>query len=149
MNRSEVLERFNPQKDNLLGILHGLQNGNPNNYLTESDLKAVAEYLNITFSHVFGVVTYYTMFSLKQRGKYIIRICNSPVCNMKRSLSLADEIRDLLGIGVGETTGDMLFTLEYTECLGRCDVAPSIMVAEDVYGNVTRKSLASIIKKYK
>ena len=133
----------------MLGILHGLQTANPNNYLTESDLKSVATYLNTSFSHVYGVATYYTMFSIKPRGKYIIRICNSPVCNMKNSVSLADEIMDLLGIRPGETTGDMLFTLEYTECLGRCDVAPSVMIASDVYGSVARESLVSIISKYK
>ena len=149
MENSDILTKFKPQKENMLGILHELQAANPYNYLTESDLKSVAEYLNTSYSHVYGVATYYTMFSIKPRGKYIIRICNSPVCNMNNSVSLADEIRDLLGIDIGETTDDMLFTLEYTECLGRCDVAPSVMIASDVYGSVTRESLVSIISKYK
>lgn len=149
MNTFELLEKFKPEKENLIGILHELQDDSPNNYLSSEDMKAVARYLNTSYSHVYGVVTYYTMFSVKPRGKYLIRVCNSPVCNMDGSTIIIDKIKSLLGIDIGETTGDMLFTLEHTECLGRCSDSPSIMVNKDIYGNVSIEVLESILAKYK
>ena len=88
MKTAEILKQFRPEHDNMLGLLHALQDNNPDNYLDAGDLKAVAEYLNTTLGHVYGVATYYTMFSLKPRGKYIIRACNSPVCNMEGSVNI-------------------------------------------------------------
>ncbi|MEZ5011483.1 MAG: NAD(P)H-dependent oxidoreductase subunit E [Bacteroidales bacterium] len=149
MDRTEILNKFTPEKDNLLGILHELQNNNPQNYLSEEDMKEVAAYLNTTYSHVYGVATYYTMYSVRPRGKYIIRVCNSPVCNMEGSTGIIDTVSRVLGIGVGETTGDKIFTLEHTECLGRCHVAPSMMVGEDIYGDLTEEKVREILKNYK
>lgn len=149
MDRTEIMNKFSPEKDNLLGILHELQNNSPQNYLSEDDMKEVAAYLNTTYSHVYGVATYYTMYSVKPRGRHIIRVCNSPVCNMEGSNSIIDTLRRILGIGVGETTSDRLFTLELTECLGRCHVAPSMMIGEDIYGDLNEVSLPEILKKYK
>ncbi|MBW6501423.1 MAG: NAD(P)H-dependent oxidoreductase subunit E, partial [Bacteroidales bacterium] len=94
-----------------------------------------------------GVAGYYSMFSLIPRGRYIIRVCNSPVCNMMGSAGLIEALGSLLGIGVGETTPDGLFTVEEAECLGICDVAPAMMVNLKVYGNLTRKSLESVLEE--
>ena len=66
--------------------------------LPEKDMKLAADYLNTTFSHVYGVATYYSMFSVKPRGKYIIRVCNSPVCNMEGSDPVLDKLKEILGI---------------------------------------------------
>lgn len=143
------LEKFKPEKDNLIGILHVLQDSNPNNYLTEKDMKMAAGYLNTTYSHVYGVATYYSMFSVKPRGKYIIRLCNSPVCRMEGSDPVLDKLMEVLKVQVGETTSDMLFTLEFTECLGRCSESPSMMINKDLYGNVVPGQIESILKKYK
>ena len=149
MESSEILNKFSPQKENLLGILHALQNNNPENYLTKESLEEVARYLNTTYSHVYGVATYYTMYSIKPRGRYIIRVCNSPVCNMEGAPGMIEIMEEVLGIKEGETTGDGLFTLELTECLGRCSVAPSMLVGEDIYGELDRDKIIEIIEKYK
>ena len=143
------LEKFKPEKDMLIGILHELQDSNPNNYLTEKDMKLAADYINTTFSHVYGVATYYSMFSVKPRGKYIIRVCNSPVCNMDGSNPLLDKFMSVLGVKLGETSKDMLFTLELTECLGRCAESPSVMIGKDLYGNVSADQVEKILMKYK
>ena len=149
MNISQILESFSHDKDNMLDILHRVQDNNPNNYLNEEEMKAVAGYLNTSYSHVYGVATYYTMFSVRPRAKYIIRLCNSPVCNMEGSNPVLDNLKELLKIEVGENTSDMLFTLELTECLGRCDESPSLMINKDLFGNVRAEQLESIINKYK
>ncbi len=149
MGRAEILKKFRPEHNNMLGLLHALQDNNPYNYLDTQDLQTVAEYFNTTLSHVYGVATYYTMFSVKPRGKYIIRACNSPVCDMEGSVNILEELNRLLGINPGETTEDRIFTLELSECLGQCDKAPVIMINKEVYGNLDRKMIASIIKEYK
>ena len=149
MSISRILESFQPEKDNLLGILHKVQDSNPNNYLSGEDMKEVAKYLNTSYSHIYGVATYYTMFSVKPRGRYIIRLCNSPVCNMEGSNTVLDRLIEILGVEPGETTDNMLFTLETTECLGRCAESPGIMINEDFYGSVDRTGVETILKKYK
>ena len=149
MERFELLKQFEQNKENLLNILHALQNNNPQNYLNKDDLKDAAAYLNITYSHVYGVASYYTMFSLKPRGKYIIRVCNSPVCNMEKSPDIIKEIISLLSIDIGETSDDKRFTLELSECLGQCDSAPGMMINKDVFGNLNTASLKSIFENYK
>jgi NADH:ubiquinone oxidoreductase subunit E len=149
MKPEEILEGFSADQENMLNILHAIQDSNPQNYLTEDAMKLVAEHLNTTFSHVYGVATYYTMYSLKPRGKYIIRLCNSPVCNMEGSTGIAGRIKEILGISMGETTSDKLFTLEWSECLGQCDKAPVMMINKSVYGNLTEESLRTIFEKFK
>ncbi|MGM0666703.1 MAG: NAD(P)H-dependent oxidoreductase subunit E [Bacteroidota bacterium] len=149
MKTSDILIKFSPEHKNMLDILHALQDNNPYNYLESEDLKAVAAYLNTSLSHVYGVTTYYTMFSVKPRGQYIIRACNSPVCYMEGSLNVLEELKKFLATDIGETTGDRLFTLEVSECLGLCARAPVMMINEEIYGNLDRKMIADIIKEYK
>ena len=149
MESSEILKNYSPDHENMIGILHALQNNNPYNYLAESDMKATAEYLNTTFGHVYGVATYYTMFSIKPRGRYIIRVCNSPVCHMEGSINIIDELKNALSVNIGETTKDRLFTLELTECLGQCDKAPVMMINKDVFGDLNREKIEAILAVYK
>jgi NADH:ubiquinone oxidoreductase subunit E len=134
--------------ENLLQILHDFQNNNPRNYLSQKDLAMIAKYLNVTHSSIYGVVSYYTLFSLTPRGKHIIRLCNSPVCHMAGSRDIFIELHKNLKIGFGETTTEGLFTLESTECLGQCDQAPGMSVDEAFYGNLTVEKIMPILKSY-
>jgi NADH-quinone oxidoreductase subunit E len=148
-DRNIILNKFDPVRDNLLLILHEVQNNNPEHYISEKDMKDIADYLNISYSSVYGVVTYYSMFSRIPRGKYIIRVCTSPVCEMTGSKGILQEIGEMLGLKPGETTGDKLFTLETTECLGRCDESPGVIINEEFYGRLTTGKLRDILNKYK
>jgi len=145
MDQQEILAGFSSDRANLLPILHALQDNHPQNYLTDESLRAAARHLSINLSWVYGVAGYYSMFSLNPRGRYIIRVCNSPVCNMLGSSGIIEALTGILGIGKGETTPDGLFTVEEAECLGICDVAPAMMVNRAVYGNLTNESLKVII----
>ena len=145
MDQQEILAGFSPDRENLLQLLHALQDNHPQNYLTEESLRAAARHLGINLSWVYGVAGYYSMFSLKPRGRYIIRVCNSPVCNMVGSAGIIEALTGILGIGKGETTPDGLFTVEEAECLGICDVAPAMMVNRTVYGKLTHESLKVIL----
>ena len=133
--------------ENVLLILHEFQNNHPRNYLSEKDLAMIAKYLNVPCSSIYGVASYYTLFSLTPRGKHIIRICNSPVCDMAGSKEIVAELRKNLKIDIGETSAEGLFTLETTECLGQCDTAPGMSIDEVFYGNLTAKKIKHILSK--
>jgi NADH-quinone oxidoreductase subunit E len=146
MDKKSVISAFKPQRDNLLNILHALQNSNPQNYLTIDDLKLVAQYLNISLSSVFGVARYYSMFSLKPRGKYVIRVCKSPVCNMIGNNEIFHGIENSLESKPGEISADQLFSVEETECLGRCAKAPAMMINDKTYTALDKKKVKELIQ---
>ncbi len=143
----EILEKYERKSDNLLAILHELQDSKEEHYLSKEDLKAVSEYLGLPLSTVHGVATFYSMYAFKPRGKYIIRVCQSPPCHLMGSTTISKELMKILGIKFGETTKDKLFTLEMSSCLGVCGVAPAIMINDKVYGNLTPERLKSIIEE--
>lgn len=154
MDTSEILQKYPPTRDHLLLILHEIQRVNPGNNITHADIRQVARYLNTTTASVYGVVRYYSMFSLNPRGKYIIRFCKSPLCMMVGAFNLLNFLENELSIKLGETTSDMLFTLEPSECLGQCDKAPVMMVNETIYYNLDETRVRNIIsyireKEYK
>ena len=145
MTRKDVIERHPRSGDNLISILHDLQDNSEWNYLSGEDLAAAADYLQLLYSFVHGVATFYTMFSLEPRGKHVIRVCQSPPCHLMGASTISSELEKILGVGFGETTPDRLFTLEMTSCLGVCGVAPAMMVNDEVYGNLTAERLGEII----
>jgi NADH-quinone oxidoreductase E subunit len=145
MGRESIFQKYENKPENILLILHDIQDENPNKYLTEEDLKEVSERLNLPYSFVYGVASFYSMFSLKPRGKYIIRVCESPPCHLMGSENILNELKKILEIDIGETTRDNLFTLEISSCLGVCGVAPAIMINEEVYGNLTKEKIKEII----
>ena len=142
----ELLERYPASTEYLLELLHDLQDAEPKNYLTPEALEAVAEHLEMPLSEVISTATFYSMYSLKPRGKHIIRLCESPPCQLLGAESLLDYISEQLSVGVGETTEDGVFTLETTSCLGVCGVAPALMIDEEVYGNLTKESVLKAVE---
>ena len=146
MNKSDILKQFPPLRENVLLILHSLQNSNPQNYLSAKDLTVTADYLNTTRGVIYGITSYYSMFSLKPRGRYIIRICDSPVCHLFETLNLPGRLAADLQIEPGQTTADGLFTLEFTACIGCCDRAPAMMINTEMFGNLTGPKIASLLQ---
>ncbi len=145
MKREKILKQYERSGANLLAILHDIQDASPEHYLSDGDLRATADYLGLSYSFVHGVATFYSMYSLKPRGKNLIRVCQSPPCHLLGSSTISRELITLLGIGFGETSADKLFTLEMTSCLGVCGVAPAMMVNNRVYGNLTAERIAEVI----
>lgn len=149
MKKTDILEKYPPRMENVLLILHDLQNNSRMNYLSEKDLCLVAKHLNTTLSSIYGVASYYSMFSLTPRGKHIIRMCRSPVCHCAGVNDVFNELTRILKLDVGATTPDRLFTLETTACLGQCDLAPAMTIDDVVYGKLTAASIATIIAQYR
>ena len=149
MEKLALIKRYGRSRDQLLAILHELQRANPQNYLTGEDLRLVADYLGLPLSAVHDAVTFYSMFSLVPRGRHIIRVCNSPPCHLAGSWSLISALKEELGVDVGGTTPDGLFTLELTSCLGVCGVAPAMMIDDEVYGNLTPEKLREVLASFR
>lgn len=118
-------------------------------YLPEKALNTLAEEIRVPMAKIYGVCTFYSQFRLEPQGKYIIQVCDGTACHVRGSQSLIDELESLLGIKVGETTEDMLFTLESVACIGACSLAPAIIINEETYAKVSPPKLADIVKKYR
>jgi NADH:ubiquinone oxidoreductase subunit E len=145
--REAIIKKFKPGLDNILYILHDLQDNNPQRYLAKEDIKICADYLNVPYSYVHSVASFYTMFSLEPRGRTIIRLCDSPPCHLMGSTSLLDYLKESLNIDIGGTTDDGSFTLELTSCLGVCGVAPAMMLNEEMFGNLSPEKVDAILDK--
>lgn len=143
----DIFSRYKPTKDNLIYILHEIQDQHPQHYISEEAVDYVSKFLSVPASHIYGVLTFYTMFSTKPRGRNIIRLCQSPPCFLRGSDKVLIKLRELLNVKVGETTADGEFTLETCECLGVCANAPVVMINDDVYGDLTDERITEIINK--
>jgi NADH-quinone oxidoreductase subunit E len=145
----KIFKKYSPEKENLIYILHDIQDAHPQNYVSEEAVQTVSTFLDIPVSHIYGVLTFYTMYSTKPRGKFVIRLCESPPCFLKGSEKILKKLREILNVKIGETTKDGLFTLELCACLGVCGNAPVMMINEDVYGDLNEEKLEKIILNIK
>ncbi|MCK4463902.1 MAG: NADH-quinone oxidoreductase subunit NuoE [Candidatus Omnitrophica bacterium] len=118
-------------------------------YLTEEIISFLAQKLNLPAVEVYSVATFYSMFSLKERGKFVIRVCVSLPCYLRGSKEILESLKSELDIDAGQTTPDKTFTIEAVSCLGLCDKAPAMMVNGEVYENLTPKKVKEIINRYK
>ena len=144
MTREYITDKYTPEMENLLLILTEIQENCPEHYIQNEDMIWVAEYLNTTLGSVYGVVNYYSMFSCQPRGRYVTRVCRSPVCTMMEGKTLFESLESLLGVTEGQVTPDGLFSIEKVECLGLCEKAPAMMINEKVYGHLDQEKLAEI-----
>ncbi len=142
---SGILTKYPRSPEHLLNILHEIQDEEPRNYLRAEALRAAAAHVGIPLSRVVSTASFYTMFSLKPRGVHIIRVCESPPCLLAGGERLIAFLKERLGVEVGETSEDGLFTLETTSCLGACAGAPAVMIDKTVYESVTEDRLDEIL----
>jgi NADH-quinone oxidoreductase E subunit len=142
----EVLRGY-PEDKYLLGILKDVQARL--GCLSDQAIVEVAREIELPASKVYGVATFYSLFSTRPKGEHIIRICESAPCYIKGAQDILCVLENELGISVGETTPDKKFTLEAVSCLGVCGVAPAMMIDDTVYGNLTRERIVEIITEYR
>ncbi len=135
------------QSHSLLPVLLEYQKKNPCNYISEENVKEIAEKLNLSRSRVYSTASFYSEISLVPRGKHLIRICCNAPCENAGKEAIHRAVKDKLGIDVNETTEDGLFTLEIVNCLGACYMSPAMKIDDQVFGNLTPESAVEIIKK--
>jgi len=114
-------------------------------YLPAEALAEISRATRIPLSKVYGVVTFYAQFSLVPKGKHTVRVCRGTACHVRGGKSVLTTAKRVLGVGDGETTEDMMFTLETVACLGACALAPVAVVDGTYYGKVTAQRMEQII----
>jgi NADH:ubiquinone oxidoreductase subunit F (NADH-binding)/NADH:ubiquinone oxidoreductase subunit E len=144
----EVCQQLNKVKGKVLPILHAVQNI-CGNWLPLEALQLVAKELDIPYGYLYGVMTFYSMYAVTPRGKFIIRMCESAPCHVNGAENILETLKEELAIQVGETTSDGLFTLEHTACLGTCEVSPAMQINEVVFGNLTSAKVKEVLENYR
>lgn len=143
----EIVDEYGTNKSNLIQILNGVQEHY--GYIPKDTIIYISKKLNIPTSEIYGVVTFYSRFSLKPKGKYNICVCQGTACHVKGGEKILEKVKSELGIEVGETTLDGKFSLEPTRCLGACGLAPVFTINDKVYGNATVDLVEKVLKEYK
>lgn len=133
--------------DCLINILHSAQS--IYGYLPAELQRFIADKMDIPVSQVSGIVSFYSFFTMKERGLHTIRVCLGTACYVRGGKKLVDHLRKTLKIEIGDTTADGLFTFEIARCIGACGLSPAMMIDDDVYQQVTPAKLDSILAKYK
>ncbi|MBE6142160.1 MAG: NAD(P)H-dependent oxidoreductase subunit E [Erysipelotrichaceae bacterium] len=144
---TDIVNRYKDEETPLMMILEAIQR--EYGYIPLEVQELVSEQLNIPVAEIYGVVTFYSLFSLTPKGKNVIGVCLGTACYVKGSQLVMDKFSELLGIKPGETTADGLFTLDALRCIGACGIAPAISINGKVYPKVEVNKVQSIINEYK
>jgi NADH:ubiquinone oxidoreductase subunit E len=141
-----IEEEFGNDKENLIMILQAIQRRY--NYLPQATLKYLAEKIDIPYSQIYGVGTFYATFSLEPKGRNIISICLGTACHVRGGEKVRERIEDTLNLNGKKTTDDMRFTLEGVRCIGCCSLGPVMKVNEDVHGRIGADEVKKVLEKY-
>jgi NADH-quinone oxidoreductase subunit E/NADP-reducing hydrogenase subunit HndA len=143
----DICKSFNNDKGELINVLHKTQG--TFGYLPAEVQEVIARELNISVAHVYGVVTFYSFFTMIPKGEHPISICMGTACYVRGAEKVLDEFKRELKIAVGETSSDGKFSLSCLRCVGACGLAPVVLVGEKVYGRVSPDGVKDIIAEYK
>jgi NADH:ubiquinone oxidoreductase subunit E len=143
----QIIDEHKDKPGALIPVLHEAQM--LFGYLPDDVQTHVAEGLNVPLSEVYGVITFYSLFNLKPKGKHTIGVCMGTACYVKGAPAVVKEITNELGINADDTTDDGLFTFTITRCVGACGLAPVMTIDEDVYGRLSADKVPEILAKYK
>lgn len=143
----EICARYKDEPSPLMIVLSDVQK--EYGYIPLEVQEVISAELNIPVSDIYGVVTFYSFFSLQPKGKYVIGVCIGTACYVKGGQNVLDKFSELLGIKVGETTEDGLFTLDGLRCIGACGIAPALSINGKVYPKMTLGKVKEVIDEYR
>ena len=141
----EIMTPYKEEKENLIPILNEIQE--KYGYIPKVAQMEVSEYLKIPMAEIFGVITFYSRFTLEPKGKYNISVCLGTACFVKGSQAILDRLKERLKLEDGKTSEDGKFSIDTTRCVGACGIAPVFTVNDEVYGNATVKKLDEVLDK--
>jgi NADH-quinone oxidoreductase subunit E len=141
------VDEWRDQPGNLIMILHKMQE--LYGYIPRAEAIELAHVLDVPLAKIYGVITFYHFFKLERPGRNKIQVCMGTACYLKGAADLVEEVENLLGIGVNESTEDWEFSMEAVRCVGCCGLAPVVTVNGEVYGKVTKAKLPEIIAQYR
>ncbi len=140
-----IIEKYAGNNDSLIPILQDVQS--EYHYLPEDAIREVAHQRNLPLIQVYGVATFFKSFSLKPRGRHIINVCMGTACHVRNAQGVLKEVERKLGIGVGETTRDMEYTLETVNCLGACALGPIVVADETYHSQMTPGKVKKVLNQ--
>ena len=140
---NEIYNTYKPEKDNLIQILNEVQEHF--GYIPKYIQLKLSEFLKMPMAEIFGVITFYSRFTLEPKGKYTISVCLGTACFVKGSQKILDRLKERLKIEPGQTTEDGMFSLDETRCVGACGLAPVFTVNGEVYGKATVQKLDQVL----
>lgn len=143
---SKIIAKYKDTQGALIPVLHEAQE--LYGYLPLEVQRQIALELDIPLAEVYGVVSFYTQFSINPKGKYQINVCMGTACYVKGSNDILDKFRTRLSIDVGECTDDQKFSLDACRCIGACGLAPVVTINDEVYGKLTPDEVDDILDKY-
>jgi len=141
-----VSEYGRDYEPNLIAILQETQD--VYGYLPKTVMKEISKLTDVPLTRIFGVVTFYSQFTLTPRGKHAIKICNGTACHVRGVDEIKEKVKEHLNVVEGETTADYKFTLETVACIGTCFLAPVMMVDDRYFGKLTTDTVTDIVKEY-
>lgn len=141
----EIMSPYKQEKDNLIQILNEIQE--KYGYIPKVAQMEVSKYLNIPMAEIYGVITFYSRFSLEPKGKYRISVCLGTACFVKGSQSILDRLKERLHLEEGQTSEDGKFSIDTTRCVGACGIAPVFTINDEVYGHATVKKLDEVLNE--
>lgn len=136
----------NDKDSNLIAVLQQTQD--EYGYLPKQALKEVSKLMDVPLTRIFGIVTFYSQFTLIPRGRHAIKICTGTACHVKGVNDVKQKVKDQLNVVEGETTADYQFTLETVACIGTCFLAPVMMVDDRYFGKLTTDTVTDIVDRY-
>ena len=142
-----IIEEHKGEKWGLIPLLQDVQE--EFGYIPPESIKPISEALNMFPSQVQGVITFYAGFTLKPKGKYVLKLCRGTACHVKGSRSILRLMQKELNLREGETSADYQFTLETVACLGACFLAPAMLVNRNYFGKLAPSKVTSIVAEYK
>ena len=142
----KILARYEYRHDALIGILQDVQR--LENYLPRETLEYIGEKLEIPLSRIHYIATFYKSFSLKPRGRHIVKVCLGTACHLNGAGQNLEQLERDLKVTEGETTADRMFSLETVNCVGTCALAPVTVVNNDYYGAVTPITIQKVLSHY-
>lgn len=142
-----ICDRYAEEKTPLMMILSDIQK--EYGYIPVDVQEIVSARTGISVAEIYGVVTFYSFFSLKPKGKYIIGCCLGTACYVKGAQQIIDKFSEILGIQPGETTEDGMFTIDALRCIGACGIAPAVTINGTVYPKLTTDQVPKIIDEYR
>jgi NADH-quinone oxidoreductase subunit E len=146
VSADEMVSRYSSRSD-LIAVLEDIQEAF--GYVSEEHMHLIEQRLKIPLVDIYGVVTFYSAFKLKPSGRHVIKVCSGTACHVKRSDLIHSYLVEKLGIEDSETTKDGRFTLESVNCLGACAYAPSMMIDDRVFGQLTREKADKVLEEFK
>ncbi|MEG2348469.1 MAG: NAD(P)H-dependent oxidoreductase subunit E [Clostridia bacterium] len=143
----EIAKQFKDVEGGIMSALHAVQD--EYGYISTANQKYLSKELNVPMSEIYGIITFYSRFTLMPKGKYNIQVCMGTACYVKGAEKVLEKFKEKLNIKEGMTTEDGIFSLEAVRCIGACGLAPAIVINSEVYGKMESSRVEELLEKYR